>query len=91
MKEYKWNIEKNIKLKFERNITFEDIVFYINNGNLLEIIENPNNEMYSGQRVYILNIKNYIYYVPFNENEKEIFLITIIPSRKLTRKYLGEI
>jgi hypothetical protein len=89
MKYYKWNQEKNIKLKNERELSFDDIVFYINNGNLIEIIENPNTEKYENQRIYVLNIKDYIYYVPFVENNDEIFLKTIIPSRKMTKKYLG--
>ena len=89
MKIYNWNIDKNIKLKKERNISFDEIVFYIDNGNLIEIIENPNNEKYGNQRIFILNINDYIYYVPFVENDNEIFLKTIIPSRKLTKKYLG--
>jgi hypothetical protein len=31
-----------------------------------------------------------VYLVPFVEDEKLIFLKTIIPSRKATRDYLGE-
>jgi uncharacterized DUF497 family protein len=89
MKDYTWNKDKNDKLKKERGISFDDIVFYINNGNLIEIIENPMIEKYANQRIYVLNINEYIYYVPFVENDNEIFLKTIIPSRKLTKKYLG--
>jgi hypothetical protein len=32
----------------------------------------------------------YVYLVPFVEDEKLIFLKTIIPSRKATKEYLGE-
>jgi hypothetical protein len=35
-----------------------------------------------------VEINNYVYLVPFVETEKEIFLKTIIPSRKATKKYL---
>lgn len=38
--------------------------------------------------MFIVNIGNYAYLVLFIENETEIFLITIIPSRKATRKYI---
>ena len=34
-------------------------------------------------------IENYIYLVPYIENENEIFLKTIYPSRKFTKIYLG--
>ncbi len=90
MKKYNWNYEKNIKLKSERNISFEEVIFLINSGNLIEIITNPNEEKYSKQKIYVLNIDNYIYHVPYVESEDEIFLKTIIPSRKSTKKYLGE-
>jgi len=90
MKMFNWNIEKNLKLKQERKISFEEIVFYINNGNLIDIIDNPNQTKYGNQKSFVLNIKDYIYHVPFVENDSEIFFKTIIPSRKLTKKYLGE-
>jgi len=56
---------------------------------LLDIVERPNQEGYGGQRIFIVNIREYAYLVPFVETEREIFLKTIIPSRKATRKYLG--
>jgi len=37
---------------------------------------------------FIVNMGNYAYLVPFVEDEAGIFLKTIIPSRKATRKYL---
>ncbi len=36
----------------------------------------------------VLNIEEYIYLVPYVESENEIFLKTIIPSRKATKNYL---
>jgi len=88
MKYYTWNGEKNRQLKAERNVSFEEVVFHIEAGHLLDIIEHPNPEKYKGQRVFIVNIEGYAYLVPFVESEHEIFLKTIIPSRKATRKYL---
>ncbi len=90
MKYFIWNTGKNERLKSERHISFEEIVFYIESGQLLDIIENPNVEKYQGQRILIVNVNNYAYLVPFVESEDEIFLKTIIPSRKATRKYLKE-
>jgi hypothetical protein len=89
MKYYNWNKEKNILLKETRKISFESVVMHIEKGDLLDIIENPSGK-YFKQKVLIININNYIYAVPFVENEKEIFLKTIIPSRKLTKIYLGD-
>lgn len=90
MKYFAWNSEKNEKLKRERNISFEDVVFYIGKGEYIEIREHPNQLKYQGQKMYVINIENYIYLVPFVESEEEIFLKTIIPSRKATKKYLEE-
>jgi len=42
------------------------------------------------QRVFVINIDDYAYLVPYVENRKEIFLKTVIPSRKATKMYLGE-
>lgn len=39
--------------------------------------------------MFVVEIENYIYLVPFIEKEDEIFLKTIYPSRKATKKYLG--
>lgn len=35
--------------------------------------------------MYIINYNNYTYLVPFVEGDEEIFLKTIIPSRKAKR------
>lgn len=91
MKQINWNSEKNKQLIEERGISFEDVVFYLQVGMLLDDIEHPNVEKYPDQRVFIVNIENYAYLVPYVENRKEIFLKTIIPSRKATKQYLGEI
>ncbi len=88
MKYYFWDNEKNRRLKAERDVSFEEVVFYIERGQLLDIVEHPNQEKYQGQRIFIVNIGEYAYLVPFVETEREIFLKTIIPSRKATKEYL---
>ena len=88
MKTFKWDDEKNKKLKKERNVSFEQVVFCIENDCVIEIIRHPNQTKYSNQRVYILLIEEYIYLVPFVDSENERFLKTIIPSRKFTKLYL---
>jgi hypothetical protein len=88
MKHYSWSIEKNRRLQAERSVSFEEVVFYIERGQLLDIVEHPNQEKYGGQRIFIVEIRDYAYLVPFVETEDEIFLKTVIPSRKATRMYL---
>ena len=88
MEYFSWNEEKNELLKEERGISFEDVVFYISQGFLLEVLEHPNQDKYQGQKIFVVEIEEYAYLVPFVEDEREIFLKTIIPSRKATGKYL---
>ncbi len=88
MKYFAWNEEKNELLKEERQISFEDVVFYIDQGFLLDVLEHPNQEKYKGQMIFVVQMDDYAYLVPFLEDEYEIFLKTIIPSRKATKKYL---
>ena len=88
MKYIAWNKEKNKKLKKEREITFEIIAYLIETEQTLDIIKHPNDNKYPNQRIFVVPYKNYAYLVPIVEDERQIFLKTIIPSRKATRKYL---
>lgn len=84
MKYLNWNSEKNELLKQERGISFEEIAYLIESGQIIGIEENPGR---SNQKIYVLEIENYAFIVPFVENDKEIFLKTAFPSRKYTKKY----
>jgi len=88
MKLFDWNTEKNVQLKLKRNVTFVDVVYHITHGGLLNTIEHPNQKRYSGQKIFIVNIENYAYIIPFVEDDNFIFLKTIIPSRKMTKLFL---
>lgn len=90
MKAFAWNSEKNERLQRERGITFEEIVLNIQLGNEVDIFDHPNQERYPGQKISVVLIEGYAYLVPFAESEEEIFLKTIIPSRKATKQYLGD-
>lgn len=88
MKYFKWNLEKNAQLINERGVSFERVLYHIERNKILDVVEHPNSTKYPNQKMFILDIGNYAYLVPFVENETEIFLKTIIPSRKATKKYL---
>lgn len=85
---YAWNTEKNSELIDKRKISFERVIFHIERGDLLDVIDHPNKSKYPNQKMFIVNINNYAFLVPFIEGSSEIFLKTIIPSRKATKKYL---
>lgn len=82
-----WSAEKNDILKAERGISFEDVVFHIREGDILETFDHPNQERYPGQCVHAVVIEEYVYLVPFVETKDEVFLKTIIPSRKAMKRY----
>ncbi len=84
MKYLNWSHEKNEILKAKRGISFEEIAFLIESGGILGIEENPGR---SNQKIYILEIENYAFIVPFVEKDNEIFLKTAFPSRKYTKRY----
>jgi uncharacterized DUF497 family protein len=88
MKYFYWSEEKNELLKKERQVSFEDVVFYIEQGFLLDVLEHPNQEKYKGQKIFVVQIEDYVYLVPFIEDDHDVFLKTIIPSRKATKNYL---
>jgi len=90
MKTLSWNSEKNELLKADRGISFEEIALNIQLGNEADVFDHPNQERYPGQQISVVLIENYAYLVPFVENESELFLKTIIPSRKATKQYVGD-
>ncbi len=85
---FDWNEDKNQELLRERGVCFEDVVYLIANGQVIDIKPHHKPEKYPNQQVFVLPINDYVYYVPFIEEEDKIFLKTIIPSRKLTKEYL---
>ncbi|MBU8911666.1 MAG: BrnT family toxin [Desulfobacterales bacterium] len=89
MGHYKWNKEKNERLKIERGMSFEQITMHIERGDVLDIVVHPNKKKYPDQQLLVVEINNYAYLVPFIEDENGKFLKKIIPSRKATRDYLG--
>jgi uncharacterized DUF497 family protein len=87
MKTYRWNEVKNEELKQSRGVSFEDIVLALEAGGLLEIVDHPNPRRYPKQKVFVIALAEYVYLVPHIEEPEEVFLKTIIPSRKAMRDY----
>jgi uncharacterized DUF497 family protein len=89
MKFYDWNDEKNELLKKLRGVSFEQVVLAIVSGDLIDRVKHSNPEKYPNQRVFVVKIEDYIYSVPYVEDNEKIFLKTIIPNSKETKKYFG--
>lgn len=90
MRQFDWNDEKNRWLRAVRGVSFESVVFHIEAGDLLDVLESGQPDKYPGQRLFIVEMNGYAYIVPFVESTEVVFLKTIIPSRKMTRRYLGQ-
>ena len=86
----RWNPEKNLELKRERDVSFEEILSAVEQGGLLLTVEHPNKKRYPNQRIWVVSLRGYAHMVPFIETEDEVFLKTIMPSRKATKQYLSE-
>ncbi|MDZ7754022.1 MAG: BrnT family toxin [Gammaproteobacteria bacterium] len=89
MKTFSWDSAKNDWLMAERGVSFERVMQRIEMGQVLDVVRHPNPERYPYQRMFIVDIDGYACLVPFVESGDEVFLKTIIPSRKATRRYLG--
>lgn len=85
-----WSLEKNSWLKKNRDIGFEEVAVALIEEGLLDVIDNPSRN-FPKQKVFVVKINRYIYYVPFVEDEEKFFLKTIIPSRKARKKYLEKL
>lgn len=88
MKYYDWSEEKNTLLKQERGVCFEDVVTVLNERRPLDTLDHPQEKKYPNQRIFVVELSGYAYYVPFVEDDEKIFLKTIIPNRDATKKYL---
>ncbi len=85
---FDWSDEKDALLREERGIGFQDVVFHIEQGDVISITDHPNPEKYPNQKIMYVRIQHYVYMVPFIESDTKFFLKTVIPSRKATKKYL---
>ena len=86
---FKWNLEKNKSLMKDRGVCFEDVVTTIYEDKTIDTIKHPNKEKYPDQSIYIVELMGYVWMVPYVKNDDEIYLKTIIPSRKMHKHYKG--
>ena len=84
---YEWDPQKNERLKRERDVSFEKVVFHLMRGDVWKIADHPDQHNYPGQKIYFVVIDDYVYLVPHVLEEGCVFLKTIIPSRKATNAY----
>ncbi len=90
MKVFRWSEEKNSLLRDERGVSFEEVIIALSEDGPLKTLEHSNQKKYPHQKIFVIVLDQYAYLVPFVETESEIFLKTIIPSRKATKQYLED-
>lgn len=88
MRVFQWDNAKNEWLKENRGVCFEEVVILMDREDVLKTIEHPNQDRYPGQKIAIVRIRDYAYLIPYVQKSDEIFLKTIIPSRKATNEYI---
>ena len=74
--------------KTRNNVGFEDCLIAIEDNRVLDDIPHP---LQKHQRLFILEIGDYAYVVPYVESDNEIILKTLYPSRKHTAIYLKDL
>ena len=85
---FDWGTEKNQQLTEQRRTSFDSVVSAIEQGGLVDVLDHPNQDRYPGHLIYVVEIDEYIYLVPFvPQADGTRFLKTIIPSRKATKEY----
>ena len=87
---FEWNPEKNEWLKRERRVSFEEIALLLAEGKLWKVADHPNPKKYPNQRVFLVPVDDYVYFVPYVVEENAIFLKTAFPHRQATKDYLRE-
>lgn len=89
MKELVWDPDKDDWLKATRGIGFAEVAAAIDSGRLLTTIAHHDRGRYAHQKIFVVEIRGYACHVPFVETDREIFLKTVYPSRKATRRFLA--
>jgi uncharacterized DUF497 family protein len=84
--DYAFDPQKNAWLVRERGISFEQIIVLIESSKLIQVLEHPNAERYPDQLLYEVDVDGYVHVVPVIRERCTLFLKTIYPSRKATRK-----
>ena len=88
MKYIRWDEKKNEWLKRNRGLGFEQVAVLIEQGQVLEVMDHPDQNKYPSRKMAIVEIGGHACLVPYVEDEAGVFFKTIIPSRKATKKYL---
>lgn len=89
-KRIEWDEAKNLRLKSERGLCFEDVENAIEQGRIIDDQAHPDSAKRPNQRVLVVEIDDYVCLVPYVVDGETAFLKTIFRSRKANRQYRKE-
>ena len=85
---FDWSPEKNKWLAENRGITFEEMIYLIDEGHLLAVLKHSKK---ANQKIFVVEREGYAFNAPFvEEQDGTCFLKTIYPSRASTKRYIGD-
>lgn len=87
--EFTFSKEKNEILIKNRGISFDDVIEAISKKGVLLDIKHPNQEKFPKQSMFVVDIEDYAYCVPYVQKGDKIFLKTIYPNRKFKQLIAG--
>ncbi len=79
--EFDFDKGKNEIIFKERGVSFYQVIEVISEKGILLNIEHPNKEKYPNQKMFVIEINNYTYCVPYVIDGNKYFLKTIFPNR----------
>lgn len=87
---FEFSEKKDLWLRQHRNVSFQEVIEAINRGDIITVIDTPDQAKHPNQRMYILDINGYRHAVPFDIDKSDpdkILLRTIYKSRKLQKRH----
>jgi hypothetical protein len=84
-----WGEEKNEILKTRYGFGFQRAVDAVSEGAIIKVRDHPDGLRYGHQKQFLLWIDDYVWVVPFVETSQGVFLKTMFPSRKATKRFRG--
>ena len=87
--EFRFDPEKDRRLRSERGVGFLDAIEAIESGRILLDFPHPDHLRYPRQRVFVLDINGYAHCVPYVTDDESVFLKTVYPNRRFKHLIKG--
>ena len=82
--------QKNALLVKTRGVSFEMVIEILKSDASVKIVKSPNKSRHPDQDMFLVEINEYMYAVPFVRTQDSYCLKTIYASRKFTKLYLSK-